>query len=128
MLSKVESEAGDSAASVAEFLAAKFSRRFPHVRVGRPGWFLETVRRIAGPIKHQRLNGSARRSYLKRRWTPRTRNTTYLGLCECHIVWCIPNFVVYRTFKRNIIPFWWLFARQACYAIWYMGLICDVCI
>ena len=92
VLSKAESEAGDSAASVAELLAAKFSRRFPHIRVGRPGRFLETVRRIAGPIKHQRLNGSACRSYLKHRWTPRTRSTTYLGVCECHIVWCIPNF------------------------------------
>ena len=92
MLSKAEGEAGDSAASVAELLTAKFSCRFPHVRVGRPGRSLETVRRIAGPIKHQRLNGSARRSYLKRWWTPRTRNTTHLGVCECHIVRCIPNF------------------------------------
>ena len=81
MLSKAESEAGDGASSVAEIFAAKFSRRFPHIGVQRPGRFLETVRRIADPIKHQRLIGSAHRSYLKRRWTPRTRNTTYLGLC-----------------------------------------------
>ena len=73
MISKAESEAGDSAASVAELLTAKFSCRFPHVRVGRPGWFLETVR-IAGPIKHQRLNGSARRSYLKRRQSVDSKN------------------------------------------------------
>ena len=100
MLSRAESEAGDSAASVAELLTAKFSHRFPHIRVGRPGRFLETVRRIAGPIKHQRLNGSARRSYLKRRWTPRTRNMTYLGVCECHIVWCIPNFAEWSIEPR----------------------------
>lgn len=97
ILSKAESEAAnDGAASVAEILAAKFSHRFPHIGVRRPGRFLETVRRIAGPIKHQRLIGSARRSYLKRRWTPRTRNTTYLGRCVCHVVRVIPNIgVVY---------------------------------
>ena len=49
MLSKAESEAGDSAASVAELLAAKFSRRFPHIRVGRPGRFLETVEENCWP-------------------------------------------------------------------------------
>jgi hypothetical protein len=70
------------AALVSELLAARFSRRFPHIRVGRPGRFLETVR-IAGPINNQRLKGSACRSYLKRRWTPRTRNMTRLGVCEC---------------------------------------------
>ena len=79
MLDKAESEAAGGAVSVAELLCSKFSHRFPHIRVGRPGRFLETVRRIAGPIKCQRLKGSARRSYLKRRWAPRTRNMTYLG-------------------------------------------------
>ena len=50
---KAESEAGDGTASVAETLAARFSRCFPHIEVLRPGRFLETVRMIAGPIKHQ---------------------------------------------------------------------------
>ena len=86
MLNKAESEAADGAALVSELLAAKFSRRFPHIRLGRPGRFLETVRRIAGPIDNQRLKGSARRSYLKRQWTPRTRNMTRLGVCECFIL------------------------------------------
>ena len=79
MLNKAESEAADGAISVAELLTSKFSCCYPHITIGRPGRFLETVRRIAGPVKHQRLKGSARRSYMKRRWTPRTRNVTCLG-------------------------------------------------
>ena len=64
-------KAADGTVSVAELLTAKFAHRFPHIRIGRPSRFLETVRRIAGPIKLQWLKGSARRSYLKCRWTPR---------------------------------------------------------
>ena len=79
MLNKTESEASDGAVSVAELLTTKFGHRYPHIKIGRPGRFLETVRRIAGPVKHQRLKGSVRRSYLKRRWTPRTRNVKCLG-------------------------------------------------
>ena len=65
MLSKAEREAADGTVSVAELLTAKFVHRFPHIRIGRPSRFLETVRRIAGPIKLQQLKGSACRSYLK---------------------------------------------------------------
>ena len=115
MLSKAESEAGEGATSVAELLAAMFSHRFPHIRVGRPGRFLETVRRIAGPIKHQRLHGSTRRSYLKRRWTPRTRNTMYLGVCECHIICMVYSEFLWNNVMcgwcalKGNIPFWWLY-------------------
>ena len=84
MLSKAEREASDGGVSVAELLTAKFSHCFPHIRVGRPGRFLETVR-IAGPMKLQRLKGSARRSYLKRRWAPRNRNVTCVGMYECTV-------------------------------------------
>ena len=49
MLNKAESEAADGAALVSELLAARFSRRFPHIQLGRPGRFLDTVR-IAGPV------------------------------------------------------------------------------
>ena len=149
MLSKAESEAAnDGAASVAEILATKFSHHFPHIGVQKPGRFLETVR-IAGPIKHQRLIGSARRSYLKRRWTPRTRNTTYLGRCvscckgypqywssvlscTCVDVWCalkgIYHVLVYWCMVYGVwcaikeIYFFVLFLLRmwACYAIWCM--------
>ena len=87
LLNKAESESAGGAVSVAELLTAKFGHRYPHIRIGRPGRFLETVRRIAGPIKHQRLKGSARRSYLKRRWTPRTRNVTSLSEYECLVLY-----------------------------------------
>ena len=86
MLNKAESEAADGAVSVAELLTTKFGYCYPHIRIGRPGHFLETVRRIAGPVKNQRLKGSARRSYMKRQWTPRTRNMMCLG--ECLILCC----------------------------------------
>ena len=51
ILNKAESEAADGAALVSELLAAKFFRRFPYIRLGTPGWFLETVR-TAGPINN----------------------------------------------------------------------------
>ena len=63
MLTKAEREASDGGVSVAELLTAEFARRFPHVRIGRLGRFLETAR-IAGPVKLQRLKGSARRVHV----------------------------------------------------------------
>ena len=91
MLNKAEGEAADGAVSVAELLTTKFSHHYPHIPIGRPGRFLETARRIAGPVQHQQLKGSARRSYMKRRWTPRTRNVTYLGECVLSCVCVIKN-------------------------------------
>ena len=53
MLTKAEGEAADGAVSVAELLTIKFSHRYPHIQIARrPGRFLETVRRIAGPVQH----------------------------------------------------------------------------
>ena len=65
----------------AEFVYKKFKQRHPQIYIGRPSRFLETARRIAGPIKNQRLKGSAKESYLKRKWKPRIRNisTKYQG-------------------------------------------------
>ena len=68
MLSKAEtqSEAGDDAASVAELLAAKFSWCSLTSEYRKSwSWFLETVRRIAGPIKHQGEIRSVHRCYSK---------------------------------------------------------------
>ena len=65
-----------SVSSTAEVLTTRFSGLYPHIKIGRPGRFLETVGRIDGPIRNGRLKGSPQRSYLKRQWAPRTRNTT----------------------------------------------------
>ena len=103
MLSKAEREAADGTVSVAELLTAKFAHRFPHIRIGRPSWFLETVRRIAGPIKLQRLKGSARRSYLKRRWTPRTRNVTCVGGSHCTVYFQFDKIQPYRVHVVGVL-------------------------
>jgi len=66
----------ECAFSTAELVAQEFRQRYPHIYIGRSGRFLETIRRIAGPITNQRLNASSQKSYLKRQWKPRIRNTT----------------------------------------------------
>ena len=66
----------EGALSTAELVAEEFRQRYPHVYIGRPGRFLETIRRISGPIINQRLNASSMKSYLKRQWKPRIRNVT----------------------------------------------------
>ena len=68
-----EAEKADN--STAEVLATLFCEAYPHISVSRPARLLETVRRIAGPVKCGKLKGSARTLYLKRTWTPRIRNT-----------------------------------------------------
>ncbi len=62
------------ALSTAELLTTRFSELYPHIKIGRPGRFLETVRRIEGPIRNGKLKGSPQKLYLERQWTPRTRN------------------------------------------------------
>ena len=80
LLTEAEKEAQDCVHSVAELLASKFCKLYPHISVSRPGRFLETVRRIDGPIRSGKLKGSYRKHYLERKWTPRTRNTTGKGV------------------------------------------------
>ena len=75
-----EAESVGCEASITKTLLAKFSSRFPHIQISRPSRFLDTVRRIAAPTRpstvgEAKLDGSPLRSYLKRRWTPRIRNT-----------------------------------------------------
>jgi len=62
--------------STAEHVAEEFRTRYPHIYIGRPGRFLETIKRISGPIVNHKLNISSRKSYLKRQWKPRIRNVT----------------------------------------------------
>ena len=43
--------------SAAELLTTNFSHLYPHIKIGRPGRFLETVHRINGPMKSSSLRG-----------------------------------------------------------------------
>ena len=50
--------------STAELLTSKFCECYPLIQIGRPGRFLETVRRIDGPISTGKLKGSSQILYL----------------------------------------------------------------
>lgn len=55
-------------------------KKFPNLRVGRPGHFYETVSRIAAPTKRTKLIGSPLSTYRKRLWEPRVRNIRSRGM------------------------------------------------
>ena len=81
---------------IAELLTAEFQHKFPHIPVSRPSRFLDTVRRLEAPTRpsalgQRKLDGSSLRSYLKRKWIPRNRNThqqqgMYTRIMSCMIV------------------------------------------
>lgn len=75
ILNKAERVA-DGALATAEFVHEEFEKRYPLIYIGRPSRFLETARRIAGPIRSQKLKGLTQKSYLKREWKSRIRNVT----------------------------------------------------
>ena len=79
LLSEAEKDQSD-VQSTAELLAARIRDLYPHISISRPGRFLETVRRIAGPIRNGKLKGPSNKSYLKRHWIPRTRNAVTQGM------------------------------------------------
>ena len=83
LLGQAEAQAGVQL-STAELLTAKFLELYPHIKIGRPGRFLDTVRRINAPIRSGNLTGEERRLYLERQWVPRVRNVTSecQGLCN----------------------------------------------
>ena len=65
---------------IEELLTAEFQRKFPQVPISRPSRFLDTVRRLEAPTRpsvlgQRKLDGSPLKSYLKRKWIPRIRNT-----------------------------------------------------
>ena len=87
LLDEVESLDLGPSRSTAEVLASRFCDSYPLIKIGRPGRFLETVQRISGPIKNGKLKRTSRKSYLKTRWTPRTRNIRAQGKsCKCCIL------------------------------------------
>lgn len=80
MLKISMTKAETSNSSVAELLATEFQHKFPQIPINRPSRFLDTVRRLEAPtmpsaLGGKKLDGSPLRSYLKRRWIPRIRNT-----------------------------------------------------
>ena len=66
----------DGVLSTAELVAEEFRLWYPHIYIGRPRRFLETMKRISGLIVNQKLNESSEKSYLKRQWKPRITNVT----------------------------------------------------
>ena len=87
LLEQAESQTG-SHLSTAELLTVKFSERYPHIAVSRPGCFLDTVKRITAPLVSGRLQGDEKEEYLKREWTPRIRNP-HQGLSNTTTLRCM---------------------------------------
>lgn len=61
-------------------LCAKFKELYPHICIGRPRRFFETVQRIVAPVRPSSLGtvsitDSASVTYRKRKWLPHSRNT-----------------------------------------------------
>ena len=75
LLEKAEKSASEpgNVLSTAEILTANFSCLYPHIKIGRPARFLETVNRINAPIVKGSLDESSREPYLRKEWKPRTR-------------------------------------------------------
>ena len=73
LLEQAEAQTGAQLAT-AELLTAKFSEHYPHIKISRPGRFLETVKRINAPIECGKLQAVDLMMYLEREWTPRIRN------------------------------------------------------
>lgn len=62
-----------------ETLSQIFSLKYPDIPINRQTRFLDTVRRVAAPTRpsavgRQKLVDSPLKSYLRRRWIPRTRH------------------------------------------------------
>ena len=84
MLKCAERKASTINESTAQLLTAELHHKYPNIYVGRPGRFLDAVKRIAAPtlqslIGKGKLEGTPLKSYLKRRWSPRIRTTTIQG-------------------------------------------------
>ena len=78
LLGDAEKSAKNTGQCVSELLCFHFQKLYPHIPIGRPGRFYDTVQRVAAPTRPSSRNplcGSPLRSYLKRSWSPRIRNT-----------------------------------------------------
>ena len=81
MLKRAERKASQSHGCTSQLLLNELKGSYPDIPIGRPGRFLDTVKRIAAPTLtgKGKLGGTPLRSYLKRQWSPRIRNTTTQG-------------------------------------------------
>ena len=75
LLAEVEQEESES---IMKTLFDKFSKLYPHISIGRPSRFYDTVKRIAAPTKPSlagpnKLSGSPLVSYRKRVWIPKNQ-------------------------------------------------------
>ena len=75
LFSFIEEEHGSNEA----MLCAKFKELYPHIEVGRPHRFFDTVQRIVAPsrpsaVSKPPLSGTPLSSYRRRVWKPRIRN------------------------------------------------------
>ena len=78
LLSDAEQESKEHAP---ELLVVKVKQIYPHVSIGRPARFFDTVTRLAAPTRPSvigppKLCGSPLSLYRKREWIPRIRNPT----------------------------------------------------
>ena len=84
MLKNAERKASQSTINgcTSQILINELKDSYPDIPIGRPGRFLDTVKRIAAPTLtgKGKLEGIPLRSYLRRQWTPRIRNTTTQGI------------------------------------------------
>ncbi len=80
LLTIAEDKSANEGLSLCDVLVAEFSARYPAIHIGRANRFVDTVQRIAAPISQStvarsKLDGDSLRSYLRRTWKPRIRNT-----------------------------------------------------
>jgi len=66
-----------------ELLCGKVRQRYPHVSIGRPARFFDTVTRLAAPtrpslIGRPKLCESPLSSYWERDWIPRAQQETFI--------------------------------------------------
>ena len=82
LLNQAEKDTTDprSVFSTAEVLTTAFVQRYPHIRISRPGRFLETVHRISSPLRHRKWTAKlTKEDYLKQEWSPRIRSSGTMG-------------------------------------------------
>ena len=84
MLKCAERQASAINGSTAQLITDELYHKYPNIYVGRPRHFLDTVKWIAAPTIQPltgkgKLEGTPLKSYLKRQWSPRIRNTTVQG-------------------------------------------------
>ena len=107
MMKCAERKASTVNESTAQLLTTELHHKYPNIYVGRPGHFLDTVKRIAAPTLQSltgkgKLEGTPLKSYLKRQWSPRIR-TAIQGMHVCFIrnIYTCSSFYNYSYVNYN---------------------------